>query len=192
MVHKEEVLDPKEANEAIVLVQMLAADQGFVAVLAGGVALQVYGSRRFTNDVDFVLSGPPLDLGPFRKIRPIGFGGSRVLAPNGVKVDLIVREDEYEALYVDAIKSAVVSTDGIPVVTVEHLAVMKFAAGREKDIQDLKWIIRQPRLLSLQKAKGIVYKFFGRFGQDRFEDIVDQALIEQEMMRRRSRDPEEE
>lgn len=69
---------------------------------------------------------------------------------------------------------------------------MKLAAGREKDLLDLKWLIRQPDLLDVKAARTIVYRFMGRFAQDRFDDVVDQVAVEKEVQRRRGRDPEEE
>jgi hypothetical protein len=166
--------------------------RNFVAALVGGVAMQVYGSDRLTKDVDFALDQEPSDKRNLRKIKPLGFGGESYRAPNGAKVDLIVRNDEYSNLYEDALANLQQTPEGISIVTPEHLAAMKLAAGREKDILDLKWLIRQPDLLDTKEARSIVYRFMGRFAQDRFDDIVDQAMIEKEMQRRRGRDPEEE
>lgn len=192
MVYKERFIDPEQINDSIRLIQEMAAEQGFLAVLIGGVALQVYGSPKFTKDIDFALDQPVEDARTLRKIKSISFGGDRYAAPNGAKIDLIVRNDEYAKLYEDAVKNSIPSPAGIPIATPEHLATMKLAASREHDILALKWMIRQPNLLDTQKARSIVYRFMGRYAQDRFDDIVDQAMIEKEMKRRRGRDPEEE
>lgn len=189
---KERFIDPDQINDSIALIKKMAAEQGFHAVLIGGVALQVYGSPKFTKDIDFALDKPIEDLGLLRKMKLISFGGARYAAPHGVMIDLIIRNDEYAKLYEDAIKNAIETPDGIPIVTPEHLAAMKLAAGREHDILALKWMIRQSDLLDIKKARALVYRFIGRFAQDRFDDVVDQAGIEKEMMRRRGRDPEEE
>jgi hypothetical protein len=192
MVYKERFINPDQINEILVMIRSMALEQGFEAVLAGGVALQVYGSTNLTSDVDFVLNALPEDKGSLRKLRPIGFGGESYIHPNGGKLDLIVRNDEYTNLYADALAKAVTTPEGIQVVTPEHLAAMKQAAGREKDMLALKWLIRQPDLLDIKSTRALVYRFMGRYAQDRFDDIVDQALIEKEMQRRRGRDPEEE
>lgn len=192
MVYKENHIDPKKINDTIRLIQEMALDQGFVAILIGGVALQVYGSPKFTKDIDFALDHEMDSPGTLRKVKPISFGGARYTAPNGAKVDIIVRNDEYANLYEDAIANARQSPAGIPIATAEHLAAMKMAAGREHDILALKWMIRQPELLDLKKARSIIYRFMGRYAKDRFDDIADQAMIESEMDKRRGRDPEEE
>lgn len=44
MVYKERFIDPNQINEIIAMISTMAVDQGFEAVLAGGVALQVFGS----------------------------------------------------------------------------------------------------------------------------------------------------
>ena len=192
MVYKERFIDPEQINEIIRLLQEMSAEQGFVAALAGGVAMQVYGSPRLTKVVDFVLDQPLSEEGQLRKIKPLGFGGGSYQAPGGGKVDLIVRNDEYSALYQDALQNIQITPQGIPIVAPEHLAAMKLAAAREKDILDLKWLIRRLGLLDIPKTRSLVYRFMGRFAQDRFDDVVDQTTIEKEIMRRRGRDPEEE
>jgi hypothetical protein len=192
MVYRERFIDPGQINDSIALIKKMAEEQGFQAVLIGGVALQVYGSPKLTKDIDFALDQPIEDLGTLRETRPISFGGARYAAPNGTMIDLIVRNDEYSKLYEDAIIGSIVTPEGIPIVTPEHLAAMKLAAGREHDILALKWMIRQPELLDIKKARALVYRFMGRYAQDRFDDIVDQAMIEKEMRQRRGRDPQEE
>lgn len=192
MVYKERFIDPEQINEIIRLIKEMSEEQGFVAALVGGVAMQVYGSDRLTKDVDFALDQPISDKKNLRKTKVLGFGGESYRAPSGAKVDLIVRNDDYTKLYDDALVNIQHTPQGIPIVSPEHLAAMKLAAGREKDILDLKWLIRQVGLLNLKSTRSIVYRFMGRYAQDRFDDIADQAMIEKEMQRRRGRDPEEE
>src|SRR6266404_9677371 len=99
----------------------MASEQGFSAILIGGVALQVYGSPKLTKDIDFALDRQINDPETLRKISAISFGGARYAAPNGAKIDLIVRSDEYEKLYEDAVKNSISSPAGIPIATPEHL-----------------------------------------------------------------------
>lgn len=192
MTFKENFVDPRQIRESIELIQKMSSEQGFRAILVGGVALQVYGSPKFTKDVDFAVDELPGNEKPLRRLNKISFGGERYSSPSGAKIDLIARADEYRSLYEDAILHAIEDPSGTPIVTPEYLAIMKLAAGREHDILALKWMIRQQGLLDIKKAKSIAYRYLGRFGQDRFDDIVDQAQIELEMMRRRGRHPEEE
>lgn len=192
MVFRERFIDLGQINDSIAIIKNMAREQGFHAVLIGGVALQAYGSPKLTKDIDFALDRPLEDPGVLRKTKPISFGGARYISPNGAMIDLVVRNDEYAKLYEDALSNSIELPDGVIIVTPEHLAAMKLAAGREHDILALKWMIRQPDLLDIKKTRALVYRFMGRYAQDRFDDVSDQAMIEKEMKQRRGRDPQEE
>lgn len=192
MVYRDKFVSEEQVDGVLRLVAESAKARGIIAAVIGGVAMQLYGSTRNTTDVDFAMSEIPEELAKLQKLKSISFGGARYTAPNGAKLDLIVRNDEYKVLYEDALANAMKTPDGIVVVSPEHLAAMKLAAGREKDILDLKWIIRQPDLLDVQVAKKLIYRTMGRFAQDRFMDIVDSVNIQGEIDRRRSFSQEEE
>lgn len=185
VVYKERFIGPDQINEIILMIRDMAQQEGFVAALAGGVAMQVYGSNRMTNDIDFLLDQEPENIKGLRKIRPIKFGGNSYRAQNGAEVDLIVRNDNYRALYEDALVNLVITPEGISIVTPEHLAAMKLVAARDTDIMDLKWLIKQEGILDLRKIRGIIFRFLGQYGQDRFDDYFEQALVEKEIKRRR-------
>ncbi len=185
MVYKDRFIGPDQINEAIQMVEELAHEQNFTAALAGGVAMQVYGSDRMTNDVDFVLDEMPTSVGGLRKVLPLGFGGTRYVTPKGAKVDLIVRNDEYAKLFEDAIANVIATPEGIPIVSPEHLTAMKLAAGRDKDKLDLEWLLSAEGLVDVRKARGIIYRFMGRFAQDRFDDIVEEVEIKKARNARR-------
>jgi hypothetical protein len=144
--------------------------------LTGGLALQLYGSSRLTKDVDF-LADDFVDLRPtWKPDRKITFGGEVLVGKEGIDVDWIVRNDEYAALYLAALNSARESEDGILVVTPEYLAVMKFAASRPKDYEDLMYLLGQPNLVGIKKATNLVYRFLGgRFAVDQFQAAVEEA-----------------
>jgi hypothetical protein len=191
MVFREKFIDPEQIEEIVRIVTQMSKEQGFTAALCGGIAMQIYGSERFTKDVDFVLDQMPGSEKPLRMIKPLSFGGDRLQAPAGGMVDFIVRSDDYEKLYHDALHNAQKAEDGPLVITPEYLAAMKLAAGREKDILDLKWLIGH-EIIDLKKTSAIIYRHLGKFGQDRFEDTVDQALWEKQRKHRRGGDPEKE
>ncbi len=146
------------------------------AAVAGGYAMQIYGSPRLTGDVDFIASEAPADMRIFRRIKPLSFGGYRYLSADGVELDLISRVDHLMGLYEEALDRAVSTEDGLPIVAPEYLAVIKFAAGRPKDEDDLVWLLQQKDLVDRKKALDIAEKFLGgRFGRDSFQSFVDEA-----------------
>jgi hypothetical protein len=131
--------------------------------LLGGLAMRFYGSKRITEDVDFAaltLRGAP-------EGEALTIGGVRFLASNGVEVDVIVREDDYSALYIaGAANARVLRVEGadIRTVTPEYLAVMKIVAGREdKDIPDLKFLLTRPGF-QFDEAVELAYAYIGNYG----------------------------
>ncbi len=149
---------------------------GVRPALTGGLALQLYGSDRLTKDVDFLAYGP-VDLRPaWKRDRKITFGGEVWTGKEGIDVDWIVRSDEYETLYLAALDSARESEEGLLIVTPEHLAVMKFAAGRPKDYEDLMYLLGRSRLVDIKKATNLVNRYLGgRFAVDQFSAAVEEA-----------------
>lgn len=150
----------------------LARKQGVRAAVAGGRALQWFGSDRFTKDVDIVAEAP---LRGLRRVRPITFGGSILRASNGVSVDWIVRSDEAAALYQEALFAAR-KLPGCPylLISAEYLAAMKFVAGREKDRLDLAALV-QARRINVRKARSLIHKHIGWWAAKEFDTFVDEA-----------------
>lgn len=146
------------------------------AAVAGGYAMQIYGSPRLTGDVDMISAEAPSELKPLKSIKLLTFGGRRYLTADNVELDLIARADHLKGLYDVALEQAVATEDGLPIVAPDYLAVIKFAAGRPKDEDDLVWILQQPGLVDRQKALDIAERFLGgRFARDSFQSFIDEA-----------------
>jgi hypothetical protein len=144
------------------------ADRGD-ATIAGGLAMQLWGSPRLTGDLDVVADEPLGYAG-----EPLSFGGVRT-TESGIKLDVIVRNDEWRDLYVEAIDHAV-DMDGVPlpVVTPEYLVAMKMVAGRGKDEEDVKYLVTmtdfdQPR------TEAVVRRHLGAYAVKELRAIVDEA-----------------
>jgi hypothetical protein len=185
MVGKGKFIDPEQINRLIELVSKISEKYGLSTALVGGVAMQVYGSDRLTKDLDIIADQPIPDPSPLRRIGPLNLGGDAYQAPDGAKLDVIVRNDEYTALYQEALANAIMTPEGVPIVSAEYLAAMKLGAGTDKHLLDLKWLIKQSDLLDLKRTGNIIYRTMGgKFAQDSFRQIVDQALLEKEQARR--------
>jgi len=154
-------------------------ETGVEAAIAGGFAMQIYGSPRLTADVDLLGISAPLDPGamaPFVPIRQLSFGGHRYRSPAGVEVDVIVRADDYSELYQEALGESLHTEDGLPVISPEYLAAIKFAAGRPKDQDDLLWLLQQEGLLDRKGLLAIVYRLLGgRFARDELKLVIQEA-----------------
>ncbi|MBI2571376.1 MAG: hypothetical protein HYV63_30585 [Candidatus Schekmanbacteria bacterium] len=165
-------LDPAQLHAAVAEVGAIAAREGVRVALIGGLALQYFGSDRLTGDVDFaaeaMLEGLPRGT-------PLSFGGVQTTAPSGVPAALIVRDDDYEELYNEAIAGAVhVQELPVPLVRPEYLAAMKMAAARDRDTLDLEFLLRAG-VVDVSRARQIIYRHLGPYAARELDRIVDEV-----------------
>jgi hypothetical protein len=130
----------------------LAAQEEIEWAVAGGMAMYIYGSPRMTKDVDIIAS-KNLSL---TQDHPLGFGGSSYTLQVGkyaVQIDWIVRNDSYQEFYRKALQQAIRLPNGLRVVTPEWLVLLKFNAGRQKDLDDIVFLLKQPNLVDRPTVK---------------------------------------
>lgn len=161
-------LGPAQIETAIDEVAALAKAGAIDIAVAGGVAMQFYGSDRLTKDVDFLATAIPRKI---KKVKMLTFGGIAGSTPTGLPVDLIVRDDQYQSLYEEALENSSKRMYRVPFVKREYLAAMKLAARRDKDEIDLKTLIRLGEL-DLSKTKQIIRRHLGLFAVDEFDSYV--------------------
>lgn len=150
----------------------IAKADGVTVALCGGAAMHCYGGDRLTSDLDFVAREVPPSL-PVESA--LTFGGAATRTPSGISVDVIVRDDEHEALYLEALGCAI-TVPGMPVrvVRAEHLAAMKMVAGRDKDQLDLGYLLTAAGFDRVA-ARKIVKKHLGADGVEEFESLCAEA-----------------
>jgi hypothetical protein len=146
--------------EAAQKVGQLAAQEEIEWALAGGLAMHLYGSPRLTKDVDIIASRD-LSLTPQHRL---GFGGSSYTLQVGkyaVQIDWIVRNDGYQKYYRAALKEAIELSNGLRIVTPEWLVILKFNAGRQKDLDDIVFLLKQPKMVDRPTVKRKVVETAG-------------------------------
>jgi hypothetical protein len=164
---KTRFLSIDQIGSSIDLVTDLAARQDVRIALAGGAALQLYGSDRFTKDVDFVASAL---LDGLIVVAPLGFGGAQCMTNDGVPVDLIVRDDDYAGLYDAALLAAIRVEDvPVPVISADFMVALKLAAGRDKDLLDLKFLLLESTDVNYESARSIVRQHLGVFAANELD-----------------------
>jgi hypothetical protein len=132
--------------EAVKEVGQLAKQEDIRWAVAGGLAMHFYGSPRLTKDVDIIAS-QHLSLTPQHQLT---FGGSSYTLQIGkytVQVDWIVRNDGYEKYYKAALKEALELPNGLRVITPEWLVILKLNAGRQKDFDDIVFLLKQQKVV---------------------------------------------
>ena len=160
-----------EATEEIALRLSLTETPANSVAIAGGLAMQFYGSPRLTNDVDLI-AGSAYGLGWKEKL---SFGGVRGRASNGVEVDVIVRDDEWADLYTGALVSAVALEEApIHVVPAEFMVILKMIPQRDKDQTDLIYLLQMSEL-DYAECERAVREHLGKFGVSELRSYRKQA-----------------
>jgi len=172
MANKKRFLNPQDVEDAIVEVARIAQKENISVALIGGVAMEIFGSDRMTKDIDFVCSAMP-SSGIIPK-RTLSFGGISGSTKHGHPVDLVVRNDVYEALYDEALAQAIEHEDlPVKLVTPPYLAAMKMAAGRDKDEMDLKTLMHL-HVLDLNQTIDIIKRHLGVYAVQEFRALLDE------------------
>ena len=138
----------------------LAAREEIEWAVAGGLAMHLYGSPRMTKDVDIIASRH-LSLTPEHRL---SFGGSSYTLQVGkyaVQIDWIVRSDGYQKYYCAALQDAIKLPNGLRIVTPEWLVILKINAGRQKDYDDIVFLLRLQKLVDRLTIKQKVVETAG-------------------------------
>lgn len=146
--------------EAAQVVKRLAEQEEIEWAIAGGVAMYLYGSPRLTRDLDIIAS-KNLSLTPQHRL---SFGGASYTLTVGkyeVQLDWIVRNDGFQKYYHAALKDAISLPNGIRVVTPDWLVILKYKAGRQRDLDDIVFLLKQPKLVDRPTVKQKVLEIGG-------------------------------
>jgi hypothetical protein len=167
----EQTVTTEEGLEAIEILTEVAEANGIDFIIAGGLAVQLYGFTRATTDADVLASA----VLPIESFRQLTFGGEsyKVQITNGktVVVDWIVRDDDKKDVYQASISQPEQLSEKLKIVSPEWLVIIKQLAGRGKDELDLLWLLRKEGLVDREKVKELVRQVFGRFAFVLIEDL---------------------
>lgn len=183
-----DVIDEDSASQAIDFVSNIANENNIDWALVGGLAMNFYGSDRLTKDIDMI-SNQRLPIPKEKIIGQLRQGGERFQAETDKKVvsiDWIIRNDEFKALFQDALAEAV-KIDDIPILTPEWLVILKFIAGRFKDQEDAVYLLSRVNLVNRRLVKEHIVRTVGaaawglaKHGYQRWYDIADNRTREEE------------
>ena len=179
------LLDEESAVKAIEFVDKLVAENNIDWALVGGLAIVLYGSDRMTKDID-IIANTAL---PLKKVGNLLQGGERYLIKtnkNEVRVDWIIRKDEFKQMFAQALEESV-KIKGVPVLTPEWLVILKFIAGRFKDQEDAVFLISRNGLVNRNLIKEHIIKNAGaiawglaKLGLQRCFDLADGRTREEQ------------
>ena len=171
-------LGPEQIRAA--LQELADRHTGPIAVL-GGVAGQLYGTRRLTADLDVLALNPLpgfVNQGRLALNDASMYGYSSKTAA-GIPLDVLLPGRALRVLAVEAIRGARVHAESpVPVLRAEHWAAFKLMAARGKDEDDLKAAIAAG-FLDPAVARPVIEKHLGLYARQEFDAIVSLALWEQ-------------
>jgi|SRR5215470_9713245 len=175
-------LTTEEGLKAAAIISAQAEREGVECALAGGIAMHIFGFLRATQDVDMIASGK-LNL-PSRD--KLSIGGESYLVRVGerdITVNLIVRNDFFREFYQAARRDAQAMPNGWRIVTPEWMVILKFLSGRGKDILDLLWLLREPRLVDRGKIAQLLEQVMGKTGAEVALRGLENFYVQAEIMR---------
>lgn len=146
---------------------------GIPWAVTGAVAARLYMPERATRDLDILVLateaervGQRLDAAGFSRVSSLAIGGSSWAAPDGAPVAVIEVEEVWAQR---AIAEAQSNRDaqGLPIVPLTYLVLMKLAASRVQDLADVSRMLGGASDTELQAVRRIVQAY----AQDLTEDL---------------------
>lgn len=114
-------------------------------VIIDGVATRLYAPERVTDDLDILIEtknaailAADLTGGGCQKIGTLSVGGSHWRLPDGMALDVLEEDTSWAA---EAIENPASAPNGLPVISLPYLVLMKMRAGRAIDIADLSRVL---------------------------------------------------
>lgn len=131
----------------------------------GAVATRLYMPERATGDLDVIIHQDHrvaalrrLEQHGFARLGDLRFGGSTWLAPNGVEIDVIERQDGWVA---EALEGARTNRDvqGLPILPLPYQVLMKLQASRGQDLADLIRMLGVAPDAALAEVRSVISEY---------------------------------
>jgi hypothetical protein len=151
-------------------------------VVVGGVATRLYMPERMTLDLgilvraeDAQLVYADLEKVNGQKIGDLSIAGTQWRLSDGTSLDVLEFEGDW---VVDAISSPNYAPDGLPVIDLPYLVLMKLIAGRSQDIADISRMLGGAEDLQLLRVKKVINQYLPNAIED-LESLVILGRLEQ-------------
>ena len=154
----------------------------------GGQAVLLHGSPRLTHDVDLALGVGPegiqsvLNVCEAVGLRPLApdparFAQETFVCPalheaSGVRVDLIFATTPFEESAIRRAERVQIGGESAPFATAEDLILLKLFAGRPRDIEDARSVVRRQRALDWRYLVRWGGEFSSIEGREHLPDMI--------------------
>ena len=153
--------------------------------VVGAAATRLYMPERATLDLDVAVRGGDgpevrrrLEVAGFQYQGELSIGGSTWRTPEGVSVDVLERDEPW---FTQALIQAQDNRDaqGLPVLPLHYLALMKFQAGRAQDIADVARMLGQAPDAALAEVRVLFRELLSAEMED-LESLIHLGKLELE------------
>lgn len=133
--------------------------------VVGAAATRLYMPERATQDLDVAIRAQDapaarekLARARFTHVGELSIGGSTWRAPDGQTIDVIEGREEW---WNDALHEAQTNRDaqGLPILPLRFLTLMKFQSGRVQDIADITRMLGQADPSALDAVRALFEQF---------------------------------
>jgi hypothetical protein len=135
--------------------------QGLRYVIVGGMAAAYYQPARFTEDIDLMVLAEvsttveqALSQAGWTQLGIISFGGSSWQSPNGELINLLHAPDQ--SWVSAALDFPITTPEGLPVIDLPYLLILKLAATRAVDISDIVGMLQQANEPEKQRIRQVI------------------------------------
>jgi hypothetical protein len=147
--------------------------------VVGAVATRLYMPERMTRDLDVAVYAADasqahrrLKVAGWTQTGQLHIGGTSWRGPDGAELDLIEASGDW---WPDALRQAQTNRDlqGLPILPLSYLVLMKFQAGRVNDIADITRMLGQANEAQLDETR----RLFQQFEPEGLEDLESLVIL---------------
>ena len=139
-------------------------------VIVGGVATRLYMPERMTLDIDILIRAEDARLiyqdlarANGKKIGELSIPRSQWELEDGTSLDVLEVKENWGT---EAIKKPNYAPDGLPIIDLTYLVLMKLKAGRSQDLADISRMLGGATDLQLQEVKKIINQYLSNAAED--------------------------
>ncbi|HEC33260.1 MAG TPA: hypothetical protein ENI37_00905 [Chloroflexi bacterium] len=144
---------------------------GIPWAVVGGVATRTYMPERATHDLDILVAEADaedvharLRSAGFTRLQELSIGGTVWRTPEGVLVDIV---ESCAPWVVEALRQPQADPQGLPVLSLPHLVLMKVQSGRTQDLADASRMLG----LASDEQRRATRRVFEQWLPDALEDL---------------------
>ena len=152
-------------------------------VIVGGVATRLYMPERMTVDLDILIKAEDATLiyedlvqAGAEKQGDLNIAGSEWTLPDGTSLYVLTANEDWAAVAVD---SPNYSPDGLPVIALPYLVLMKLRAGRSQDLADVSRMLGGATTDQLQAVREVINQYLPTAKED-LESLIILGKLERE------------